>query len=794
MNIYFLKYNNYFNRTFRRENSLIDYLAYEVGRTVDVKLFTPGDGVNTSVVVNVDLKAAGMSPDYAIVQDDQGNIESRWFVMECRQLRVNQFKVDLRRDLVVESIDSLETCDRFWCDRGLVEDSNNLILQPESISVNRIKKSETLIKDNTGVAWLVGYIAQGADATLKKISGLTSYDRPNYTVNTLQDAPYWENTSYNTHEATPFKGKPYNFDVEFDFTWSKKEADYLVERTRFQVLTTEKVFSTKLSNVSALEGYWKSSSTAAIPTINEVKEAFKNSAAWYEEIINPYNFHTQPEINQFVNMAGQTVLDKSTSKIYKYVLKQSRTVDKKTFNGNEVKITFPIVNGIIYNKLGAYSAATPAGNDIFHTSAAYFNYTLELEEVIDTSVWSYEISGTRKHTLDAPYDLICIPYGEFNGVGSQAAAMDIAVQTISQNTTSTGGSIYDFQLLPYCPLTNWNIGDLTENIDYTKVKDKDGNIVAYVYYCERSTFSKTILLDTPIGVENPKLNSIIDLYRLVSPNYSGQFEFTAAANGGISGVVVNATYLPLSPYIRIAPVFGRLYGEEFKDARGLICGGDFSLPVVTSAWISYQQNNKTYQAVFDRSIANLEFTNNIGRKMDRIGAFVGTIQGAAQGGAAGSVGGPWGAVAGAVVGSAGSLGGGIADINLNEQMRQEQLSYIKDQQRLNLAAIQAQPYSLSKTTAFTANNKIFPILEFYTCSEKEKEAVVAYLVNNSFNIGAVIPFKSILITSWAANNKTARKWIQGHPIEIDIGEDYHYTAELGRELAQGYYFEYWEEN
>ena len=217
------------------------------------------------------------------------------------------------------------------------------------------------------------------------------------------------------------------------------------------------------------------------------------------------------------------------------------------------------------------------------------------------------------------------------------------------------------------------------------------------------------------------------------------------------------------------------------------------MPVTNSAWIAYQQNNKTYQAVFDRSIANLEFTNNIGRQMDRIGAFVGTIQGSAQGGAAGATFGPWGAAAGAVVGAAGSLAGGIADINLNEQMRQEQLSYIKDQQRLNLAAIQAQPYSLSKTTAFTANNKIFPILEFYTCSEKEKEAVVAYLVNNSFNLGAVIPFKSLLTTTWAANNKTARKWIQGHPIEIDIGEDYHYTAELGRELAQGYYFEYWEE-
>lgn len=381
--------------------------------------------------------------------------------------------------------------------------------------------------------------------------------------------------------------------------------------------------------------------------------------------------------------------------------------------------------------------------------------------------------------------MFAIPYGTYNSLGDKTLAMKAATAAIAEFNVNAGSELYDVQLLPFQPaLSSTTITDIKNNTD---------TVIGKIYWATSSTFSKTILLDRSIGIENPKLNSITDLYRLVSPNYSGQFEFTAAANGGISGFKVDATYLPLNPYIRVAPLFGRLYGNEFGDARGLICGGDFSLPVVNSAWISYQQNNKTYQATFDRSIVNLEFTNDIGRRMDRLGAVVGTIQGSAQGGATGVVGGPWGAVAGAAVGTVLSGIGGAQDIQLNEQMRQEQLSYVKDQQRLNLAAIQAQPYSLSKTTAFTANNKIFPLLEFYTCSEKEKEAVVAYLINNSFNVGAVIPFKSILTTTWAANNKTARKWIQGHPIEINSNEDYHYTAELGRELAQGYYFEYWEE-
>lgn len=777
MNIYFLKYNNYFNRTFRRENSLIDYLEYEVGRTIDVKLFTPGDGVNTSVVVNVDLKAAGMSPDYAIVQDDQDNIESRWFVMECRQLRVNQFKVDLRRDLVVESIDSLEACDRFWCDRGLVEDSNNLVLQPENISVNRIKQSETLIKDNSGVAWLVGYLNRTVQS--KEITGSLDIE-PNATYDSLS---VWPDYQYVTNWFNGYTADSNNW---FTLYWSKVNANPLAPDWWVRSWDIKLGYIKQNSDSQKrIRLGWVSTPSDKFPSTNLVTDAFTQNTNWIDDIRTNFGIKSETDTQNFTGLDDSIVYIKDINTYYKVKLISESITYEETLNSTEAKTEASQIYNICSNVLGGNLNNTAGQEPIYTFHSNGTRYKLQLEEISTEKGFKYTIPASRPHLDDAPYDMFAIPYGSYNDLGDKTIAMKAATAAMAELNVNANSELYDVQLLPFQPTLS--------GTTITDIKNSSDKVIGKIYWATSSTFSKTILLDTPIGVENPKLNSITDLYRLVSPNYSGQFEFTAAANGGISGFKVDATYLPISPYIRIAPIFGRLYGNEFSDARGLICGGDFSLPVVNSAWVAYQQNNKTYQATFDRSIANLEFTNNIGRQMDRIGVAVGTIQGAAQGGAAGSIGGPWGAAAGAVVGAAGSLWGGISDINLNEQIRQEQLSYIKDQQRLNLAAIQAQPYSLSKTTAFTANNKIFPILEFYTCSEKEKEAVVAYLVNNSFNIGAVIPFKSILTTTWASNNKIARKWIQGHPIELDTNEDYHYTAELGRELAQGYYFEYWEE-
>ena len=377
--------------------------------------------------------------------------------------------------------------------------------------------------------------------------------------------------------------------------------------------------------------------------------------------------------------------------------------------------------------------------------------------------------------------MFMIPYGEYEGYGSKRVAEKTASSIMAKLNVGASSNLYDIQLLPFAPQLTTTVTDIK------KVTDE---VIGKMYWSSTSTIEKTILLYDAAIPENKKLDSIINLYRLVSPNYSGQFEFTAAANDSIYGFNVSATYMPYNPYIKVAPIFGGLYGKDYGDARGLICGGDFSLPAANDAWVSYQQNNKNYNAIFNRNIESLEFTNDINRRLDIVGAAVGTLQGVASGAISGMVFG--GGAAGAAVGGSLALGGGALDASLNEGLRQEQLKLTRDLQRLSLGNIQAQPYSLAKTTPFTANNKIFPILEYYTCSPEEKELVERFIENNSSNLGAAIPFKTLLTTRY---NENARQWIQGRVVEFpdNFGEDYHFAAILNQELAQGYSFKEYKE-
>ena len=83
-----------------------------------------------------------------------------------------------------------------------------------------------------------------------------------------------------------------------------------------------------------------------------------------------------------------------------------------------------------------------------------------------------------------------------------------------------------------------------------------------------------------------KLANECDLVRIVSQNYSAIFEFSPAKSGGVDGFLADCTYKPWSPYIHILPKLKGLYGDNFvtiDDARGLICGGDMSLPQLSNA-------------------------------------------------------------------------------------------------------------------------------------------------------------------------------------------------------------------
>lgn len=295
---------------------------------------------------------------------------------------------------------------------------------------------------------------------------------------------------------------------------------------------------------------------------------------------------------------------------------------------------------------------------------------------------------------------------------------------------------------------------------------------------------KDVLEDLEFGFDpmDVKIKSQTELVRLVSPNYSSFFDINVQYNRGINYFNIDCFYKPYQPYIHVNPDFNGLYGKDFDDARGLICGGDFSIALTNDAWSNYELNNKNYQAIFDRNMQYLELNNSVQKMNDVVSAFVGSLQGASAGAMSGAIAakGPKGAAIGAASGLLASAIGGAADVQNNELLRNEAMSNQRDQFGYQLKNIQALPQGLMKTSSLTNNNKLYPFLEHYTSTAEEKHALENKIAYNGMTIMRVGTPSDFI-------QEDSGTYVKGKLIRTAIKDDSHLISEINAELNQGVY-------
>lgn len=789
MDIYLLSYNNYYNRQYKREENLGAYLSYVVYQVAGVNTWANGDGVDnswTTGIVSEDI--AGV--DYMLTCTGD-KILGRWFVIEKNEISKNRYRLTLRRDLLAESLPGIEN-DAFFAERCILPDTSPYIYNAEDFRVNRIKKKETLIKDKTGVPWIIGYFNKEIEN--KPITGNLDATA-DITVDSLQNWTFYE------YISNPFNGFCPDEAVNLTLYWTNVEYSYaaipnwlIYEESSYERKSTGStwrryIYSTpkREFNRNFANGYLYNGE--GCPTLAQVLSALSQNIC-ASAIRTAMNIKSDSETKSLYALNGAVIHETNSNKYYKINIISSSQQLSETINNLETsRAGVSTINAICTNQLkGLLNVGIETQRNLFTMRANVTQSFITLEDITaSVATLSYSIPTGHRNTEDAPYDILAIPYGVFNGTGNEKLAMSAINALIATYNVGTSSPVFDVQLLPFCPLFETDPAKLTADVDYIQIKGPNSESLGNVYFSSRSTFALSLPLETPVSVQNPKIENVCDVYRLVSPNYNGQFEFTAAKNGGLSVINVDATYIPFNPFIRIAPAFGGLYGAEFKDARGLICGGDFSLPIITSAWVSYQQNNKQYQNIFDRQIKNLEFTQEQQRIQERWNAATGAVSGGMQGAQMGAAAGPWGAVAGAVIGAGASLAGASLDQYYNELARREAIGYSKDVHRLNLQSIEAQPDSLARTTAFNAINKIFPILEYFTCTDEEKNAIAKSIAENSMRAGFVTTIAEISQNRWVYGDLEDRGYIAGKLIRASMNEDPHYLTALNAELLTGFY-------
>ena len=756
MTLYVLKYNNYFNRKVLKEDSLSSYLTapYYDGLHIDNVSFNPNDDIKTTQVLN--FEPIG---DYVICTIKTVNegvetetIQSRWFIIESKRERTGQYTVTLKRDVLVDNYEEYKDSP-IYIEKAILDNSDPYIFNKENISLNQIKESEQLLKDKTQTAWIVGYIPRNSFTSSTVVEAnvpISISGNPDITVNGISSWSYYKYTNLSTGRPA-IRVNNYNF----IFNIYSQYNYYYKKKTSFNSLGVlsnnwgenglarmgtfpDETYVSQGTEYDPQGNYYQLNSNISDSDIyNTVAPADFNDLQ--NDIVNDFTPITAEEAAYLSTLNGKIIFDSSTSIYYQIQINHisSRSILLQSLSTDS---SYQRLSTIFNDKTLWVSAHDLSNVNSFKIEVEGEKFEITLSQYTAGKV-SVTIDDNRGHLRDAPYDMFFMPYGDnikfYDGTDTFYMSKESSMSLANSICENIGDYIYDLQLLPYCPFdlpVSQSGADVIIDISSLPYVDIVTRLAgtqkcgALLWGLE-SSFTKTI--ECPIEITDPKLQSQCELYRFCSPNYASAFDFDAAMNGGLDYVIVSCTYRPFNPYIQVLPNFVNLYGGNFNDSRGLICAGDFSLPRITSEWANYELSHKSSLAVFDSRISSL--TSNGTNREDAISTVLGKL----------------------------------ADSDLSQK----------------LGNIIATPNGISNTSALNNNNKLFPILEKYSCSSEEKEAFknkIRYEGMTVKRIGKVSDFVALLNGS---------KYLQGRFIIINIdGKDTHILEEINKELRRGVYF------
>ena len=894
-------FNNYFNRIIKGYATLAEYQSavgegnyFLYSKAIN---YNPNDSVSTEIIMN----DCPFEPDYLLILNSDMTIKARWFVLESVFTREKQKKFNIRRDVIYDFREQLQNSPMF-VQKGMLNDSDSFILNSEGMSFNQIKKEETLLKDRTNSAWIVGYIAKDAGSDDPTIQA-PDEDFDYITLSAIaSDLGISEST---LSGVLNFDGQNNNPSF-FTKSMTVKFGASIIPLNG--MLGTYALYINLNPELSALTGsfyeyvyFEKCLWRLVLPTSQKSPvqafgdEIVNNKANIYPLLTTIFNrpYLTQAQYDKLGKYRNKIILYNGIYYKMSIVVADSSLVESSAnFNYNTYT---PFKNAIdaACNYISvAAGGKNPDNTGIYSLRQTSIRAFIQMEEIspeegIIPAVQT-KISSSRKTVANQAFDMFCIPYGavKFNSdLGHQISTPDNALTIGAQIALELDAKLYDLQLLPYCPLLSKfdnnneiDLTDLTEDEDFnyidktsarirttitltnvsigedpdnpgqyiltgstfipdittgdilstgytaegndvsnigaasiTKIttgtgvtlaltgwayNDEDNDFTISVWYEVSGTAHQSFILwatQASFSIElnyqlslrdSMKVESQCNSYRLNSPNYQGSFNFNVARNGGsVDFFIAECTYKPYTPYIKVAPQFSYLYGTNFGDCRGLVCGGDFSLPRFNSAWESYQLNNKNYQNIFNREIQNLDFTQDLQMRQQLItggtGIATSGIVGAGVGAQAGGV---YGAIAGAVLGSAGSAVGMAIDTDMLARQQRENRSISIDKYNYQLGNIKALPYTLTKVGSFDINSKIWPFLEYYSCTDEEKAAL-----ENKIRYESMTVMRIDLIGQYFGAFDEAR-YLKGELIRNEeIAEDNHIFEAIYAEFVKGVY-------
>ena len=812
--LYLLNWNVYYNK--RVKIIQVSDLGQAFFSQSNIN-FNPGDGVNASQTLNYN---EARQPDYLVetqIVNGVETIKSRWYIIEAERTRLNQYNLVLKRDLLADYWSDIATSTAY-IKKGWVANTSDLIFNQEGVKLNQIKTNEILLKDKSLTPWIVGYLGAKAFEQDVSISITGSTEATIFANNNSELLNLYPGSNFTG--AGNLGGGSEGFSYEFYVKCIDKDSPTTIKMYKITLGSSgykievgtnddinKEVFLITNYNLSEFDFAVGRLVMYLAPKMNSISEF-----AIY------YDFDNNIDDQANANEAKCRSIDRSIAQVSEnYYQMNFRTqkamLNKANYVMSDARAQMTWLRDNL-DQAGMYGYGTPNWNSsttadarvVKITNTTYYWYGTW--KAVINSYTTGNLKGVVQ-CVDAPYYMFCIPYQSIDfrvtASGSDITSdSNISFQIANEMIRQFGVNLYDIQILPYFPVqeilgepfTNPNTGQRTGYINLSQLKKSNytlitqteqNNPISFIFWSPKTTFSFSIE-QTLAAWTNLKAQNETELVRLCSPNYASYYEFSIAKNRGVSSFNVDCNYKPGIPYIHVCPKFNELglYGQNFGDARGLICSGDFSMTQIQDQFINYQLQNKNYNLIFDRQMQSMDLKHKIGNEEDIWNVVTGTIGGAAGGLTGGALaGGGIGASIGATVGGAAALAGGLRDISLNKKLRADEADSARTIQSLSIGNIQAMPDTLTKVTAQNQNNKLFPFIEIYRATQIELDAFVNYIKWNGMTVGIVDQ-----LNKWYnPSEEASTNYIEADIIRLDIPDDSHIVSEIANELRKGVYIE-----
>ena len=667
------------------------------------------------------------------------------------------------------------------------------------MAFNEIKKSQTLLKDKTNTPWIVGYVSSDTDFedyVVGKTESSRSYPEVGslgLIFNDISDPGQGAKAKVFTKGwvyakiAGPSSSSPMiagsvlTGDYRSDMDWGGTIFNVSKEANLYSSKTPDRDVQAYIDAAVALEG-------AISAQRGTLAQAFRDH----------YNYITVAEGATILSLNNSIVYSVVTNKYYQLRINATSTEGQTTIdypfsdpitpdNGAQL---YYLMKAMISNVANVDGFSMYDGDRSILVSRSATVYDISLVEVSVGGQIRTHIPNSRNHLVDAPYDMFALPFNNDN--------LALARQLVVAAPSGSGQKklIYDVQILPFCPIREYvdnGLTNMTVNVDYSQIEiyDEDGQQWqawgGYMLWGLKSSatffINQSLSMATPFALDREelkiKVSNACEKWRLVSPNYNGAFEFNVAKNGGtVNSFRVDFTYRPQVPYIHVAPVFSGLYGNVNDDARGLICNGDFSIDLISDTWTQYQIQNKNYQNIFDTNIKTLDATHHLDMVSSGISS---TINAIGTGVGAGLMTGnpAVGAVAGIT-----SFAAGTADLGIQNEKFNIQRQAAIDNFKYQLDNVKAMPDTLTKISSYNVNNKYFPIIEYYSCTEQEVKAFIEFLKYRDFALNVFTTIDTVL-----KDRYNSVEYVKGKLVKFSEGT--HVANDVSnaiyRELDQGVY-------